>query len=920
MFDRKRVSKLSSRGLCYQLLEARRLLAGGQISATSGVCSAVTAPASGLNSSAVAEGESIEDGVIAGTGKQIVLTGNLPQRVHFQSADGAVLVQGWHYHQDLNLNKFAAGNYFFSAASSGNPTKNYRVEMADDVVSVHALSDGVVTLNGSFPRRVAIFNAAEQILLDHYVYSNPVNVADLQPGAYELWHAESGVNWQAQALAVFERGVELFPEIDKRIEFADAGPRRIVVQTVAGGLINSFWHYRTYLDLADYAHGEYLIRHAISGETFTDLRVSVAGTSFDVVDVTPVYYFVNLPGTLPRHIEVFDDGGNRLHSQLVHSNRVDFSFLPSGAYQVHHWNAAGDDHWVHEIALDERGVTSSGYRPVFLGVDAGTQVSIFDADRALVDQLEFQHPYYNPVSLGPGEYRFVYTNDANEQRAVDVVVDAELQVTQINVGNPHRLELSGDLPRYVSVFDGQTGRVTANWHYQSTLNLGPRADGRYLITHAASGQSATVLSVDKEMHGVFATDFTGRVDSQSIHFPGASRAVPLPGVGEVAIIEQPSRGAVAVLGDGQLLTYIPAAATVGHDWFVYQRDTEAGLRETRLMRIIVGDQRPTSLSYFAPAVGTVGLTLGMPAAMEANGELFPHDFVVINQYGPAIDYVRRDGSIGWRFQVPVGMSSVALDGDQIVFPNANRIGFLEVQTGLLTDDWLVTADTAWVRFVNPLGGGRYLLARETQSGQQILEIRNRNGEVDWTSPESIFHPRWAALSDDLVVVADTFNHRVFGIRLDAMQSEFSIPTFFPNDVRFLDADTIMVVEEHADRIWTMSLADAALANLAGRTLLIAAAGREDLSLNVSELSALASSMEVKVDPDASVSLAKSARSYAGMQTLYSPNGAVALADGSLYVADTDNHRVIHISAEGLVLGEILGFNNPTKLVPIISAF
>src|SRR6056297_1832744 len=65
MFDHKRVSKLASRGLCYQSLEERRLLAGGQISPTADFCSAVTDPASAINSSMVAEGESVEDGVIA---------------------------------------------------------------------------------------------------------------------------------------------------------------------------------------------------------------------------------------------------------------------------------------------------------------------------------------------------------------------------------------------------------------------------------------------------------------------------------------------------------------------------------------------------------------------------------------------------------------------------------------------------------------------------------------------------------------------------------------------------------------------------------------------------------------------------------------------------------------------------------------
>ena len=48
--------------------------------------------------------------------------------------------------------------------------------------------------------------------------------------------------------------------------------------------------------------------------------------------------------------------------------------------------------------------------------------------------------------------------------------------------------------------------------------------------------------------------------------------------------------------------------------------------------------------------------------------------------------------------------------------------------------------------------------------------------------------------------------------------------------------------------------------------------------------------------------------------LYSPNDA-AILDGQLYIADTDNHRVIQIS-NGKVTAELTGFNEPVNLLAI----
>jgi starvation-inducible outer membrane lipoprotein len=50
---------------------------------------------------------------------------------------------------------------------------------------------------------------------------------------------------------------------------------------------------------------------------------------------------------------------------------------------------------------------------------------------------------------------------------------------------------------------------------------------------------------------------------------------------------------------------------------------------------------------------------------------------------------------------------------------------------------------------------------------------------------------------------------------------------------------------------------------------------------------------------------------ASVTNLYSPNDAVT-ADGRVYIADTDNHRVIELLG-GRLVAQLTGFNNPVNV-------
>lgn len=149
------------------------------------------------------------------------------------------------------------------------------------------------------------------------------------------------------------------------------------------------------------------------------------------------------------------------------------------------------------------------------------------------------------------------------------------------------------------------------------------------------------------------------------------------------------------------------------------------------------------------------------------------------------------------------------------------------------------------------------------------------------------YPRGIDIAGSDIYVADTFGHRVIRMDYNSLDLLGEAPSYYPNSVQIV-RDRLIVAEEHRNIV----------ANFQLRTLarLEPFAGCPTYALEAELLNI----------PRGSICDGKN-----NIVELYSPNDAFSI-DEYVYIADTDNHRVIALYG-GQVIGQVIGFNNPINV-------
>lgn len=157
------------------------------------------------------------------------------------------------------------------------------------------------------------------------------------------------------------------------------------------------------------------------------------------------------------------------------------------------------------------------------------------------------------------------------------------------------------------------------------------------------------------------------------------------------------------------------------------------------------------------------------------------------------------------------------------------------------------------------------------------------------------YPRDATRANGLVYVADTFGHRVAVFSSKGRLVD-SFEVFFPNSVQVVGRKLI-VAAEHQNQILEIDLDTRERRILFGCDLDVYA----DPNLTVEQVRAFESSGAAW----------RADRRGICEGRLYSPNHATLYDDGTLLIADTDNHRVL-VVRDGEIKTEIRNLNNPTR--------
>jgi hypothetical protein len=847
---------------------------------------------------------------------KILLPGTVPRQVRItETATGTVMFAGESATEVVDLSYLPYGDYLVQVAAPGEWPRSKSISIAAAGVLE---GDTSLTLHGVLPRRVRITSASTNLVVwDHWIYDSSLTVLEmLGPGSYLVEHAASGENWRRGELRIGEP----LPSNRLYTEFLDSGMSRVD------------WGFLGH-------HPQVHVIGLLGGQTVLDFDSSATQTTVAVPDrlvrfrVTPAPVldqpvnsrWVALPGSSPRHVRVIDPATDlTVLERDISDNRLDLAALTFGSYVIEH--AAVEEMPSHLTAFHGLAATDV-FDPVLeLDGEFPRRLVITDliTQQVVWDQWHYGSTTYVLGMVPAGEYTLQHAAPGESWRQGKLVVGSHLPSYRLYTEqiSPTMLSIDWgpvgpDSAARVQVFANSLPITDTTYRTGRTTIEVPSADLTIRVTvgtefeHATQHCSIPVVALDGSCRS-----FTESVSASLVR--GSLFGFVLSGVyantvdagNRIRLVEPPRHGTLRTGDSLQFQTYVPNLPFEGRDSAVFRIRQTDGSESTVLVVFDVIAPVVPDFAYYVPGTGTTPPDYRIPNAARLVGPAFPLPVIVNSDFGQVVERIQPDGTTAWRHVQPSPTSTVAvLNNSEIFVAGAREVRVLDGASGALRRTIPISLpEGSALQFANPLDAHRILLSWFTATDISFIGIWNSQQGWEWNSPQPYLWPRWAELSGNFLAVADTYNNRVVVQSFPSGRIITEIPAYFPNDVRFVNAFKLLITEEHSDRIWLYDLLTRK------KILVISAPGpRSDLSLPFSTVEQLSNSVDLRMIPTSSSSFSKASTRSAGKNTVYAPNGAVRLPNGSYYIADSDNHRVIHVSSQGIVLSELVGLNNPTKV-------
>jgi DNA-binding beta-propeller fold protein YncE len=284
-------------------------------------------------------------------------------------------------------------------------------------------------------------------------------------------------------------------------------------------------------------------------------------------------------------------------------------------------------------------------------------------------------------------------------------------------------------------------------------------------------------------------------------------------------------------------------------------------------------------SYYSPGFGTLNIDSNrayVPCNQYIVGAPLAKNLLVLQDIGASLLLISNDKT-EVLYRGKFGLHDLKV--------NDNIATFLE-QGALITYD-LSTRSYSKVKV---------FADRCYQAGVYICK---QNGVYLYKTKQTIpaQYPRSVQVVGDKVYVADTFGHRAIVYDTTLGQIVKSYPGYYPVYVQVKN-NKLLVVEEHANRVSKYDLNT----DVKEKVFNCGFEPYSDINSTVAEIVELEKSGELTM-------INKRGICYG---FLYSPGSAIEQDDGTYLISDTDNHRVIHIDANGVILTEVLNLNDPTR--------
>lgn len=193
-----------------------------------------------------------------------------------------------------------------------------------------------------------------------------------------------------------------------------------------------------------------------------------------------------------------------------------------------------------------------------------------------------------------------------------------------------------------------------------------------------------------------------------------------------------------------------------------------------------------------------------------------------------------------------------------------------------------------------------IISRYTNDKKEILMSNGEKGYIgktaifhDFNPTDQLSYARGMDTNGTTYAIADTFNHRVI---IYGPNGRHEFWEYYPNDVKVISDDEVVIVGEHSNRVTTYNL---------------------QTSVNtLNHYCDFAPFNGPTMDRDPiiayEVAFTGDTPDCQGRE-LFSPNGIHIHTDGSYAIADTDNHRVLEFDENGNLIREITNLNAPVRV-------
>lgn len=286
-------------------------------------------------------------------------------------------------------------------------------------------------------------------------------------------------------------------------------------------------------------------------------------------------------------------------------------------------------------------------------------------------------------------------------------------------------------------------------------------------------------------------------------------------------------------------------------------------------------------SYYQPGGRTRNVAKGVPCSKpKLMGQSLPKPMIIMSDIGGAVTRIDTNGELDWQYSVKGGarLKDLRLVNDHARFIIGNTLMGINLESGR---NWSVSA----------LSGDFYAFTSYMATNDNCAIVLSTNDCI----PAQ--YARAVERIGNTIFVADTFGHRIIAYDMLTKQTLFTEPVYFPNDLQVLDNNTLLVTEEHANRVFKLDL------TTFNRTLVYGC--QLDIYGDI-----YSTPDEIKAR-EQSGALTKANGRGICEEILYSPNGAVQM-DGYTIISDTDNHRVLLIDSNGIIVSQVENFNNPVR--------